>query len=164
VLEIGTDGTSTWTADTVAGGAGLPLPGFSGGRNVVGAAHCVQHLARPALGRAKMSTYLFHAFQTPETLAKLLAAPEDRAAAIAPLFRSLGGELLGYWYVLGGVEVYVMFDLPDDVAATGMSARVASSGAFVSPTCTRLMTVQETLAALGGAGGATVYRAPGQPE
>ena len=99
-----------------------------------------------------MSTYLFHGFQTPETLAKLLAAPEDRAAVIAPLFKSLGGELLGYWYVLGGVEVYIMFELPDDVAATGMAARVASSGAFASPTCTRLMTVQETLAALGGAG------------
>ena len=110
-----------------------------------------------------MSTYLFHGFQTPETLAKLLAAPEDRAAVIAPLFKSLGGELLGYWYVLGGVEVYVMFELPDDVAATGMSARVASSGAFASPACTRLMTVQETLAALGAAG-ATDYRAPGQPE
>jgi hypothetical protein len=55
-----------------------------------------------------------------------------------------------------------MFELPDDVAATGLSARVASSGAFASPTCTRLMTVQETLAALGGAG-AAVYRAPGQP-
>ena len=100
-----------------------------------------------------MSTYLFHGFQTPETLAKLLAAPEDRAAVIAPLFKSLGG-----------VEVYIMFELPDDVTATGMAARVASSGAFVSPTCTRLMTVQEMLAALGGAGGATVYRPPGQPE
>ena len=111
-----------------------------------------------------MSTYLFHGFQTPETLAKLLAAPEDRAAVIAPLIKSLGGELLGYWYVLGGVEVYVMFELPDDVTTTGMAARVASSGAFASPTCTRLMTVQETLAALGGAGGAAVYRAPGRPE
>lgn len=100
-----------------------------------------------------MSTYLFHAFQTPETLAKLLAAPEDRGAVIAPLFRSLGGDLLGYWYVLGGAEVYVLFELPDDVAATGMSVGVASSGAFVSPTCTRLMTVPETLAALSGAGG-----------
>ena len=110
-----------------------------------------------------MSTYLFHGFQTPETLARLLAAPEDRGAVIAPLFESLGGKLLGYWYVLGGVEVYVMFELPNDVAATGMAARVASSGAFASPTCTRLMTVQETLAAVGGAGGATVYRAPGQP-
>jgi len=87
----------------------------------------------PGLGRAKMSTYLFHGFQTPETLAKLLAAPEDRAAVNAPLFKSLGGELLGYWYVLGGVEVYVMFELPDDVTTTGMAARVASSGAGSSP-------------------------------
>jgi hypothetical protein len=55
-----------------------------------------------------MSTYLFHAFQTPETLAKLLAAPEDRAAVNAPLFKSLGGELLGYWYGLGGVTYYVL--------------------------------------------------------
>ena len=60
-----------------------------------------------------MSTYLFHGFLTPETLAKLLAAPEDHAAVIAPIFKSLGGELLGYWYVLGGVEVYVMFELPE---------------------------------------------------
>ena len=99
-----------------------------------------------------MSTYLFHGFQTPETLAKLLAAPEDRAAVIALLFKSLGGELLGYWYGLGGVEVYVMFERPDDVTAIGLAARVASSGASASSTCTRLMTVQETLAALGGAG------------
>ena len=42
-----------------------------------------------------MSTYLFHGFHTPETLARLLAAPEDRAAVIAPLLESLGGELLG---------------------------------------------------------------------
>jgi hypothetical protein len=46
-----------------------------------------------------------------------------------------------------------MFELPDDVLATGMAARVASSGAFASPTCTRMMTGQETLAALCGAGG-----------
>jgi uncharacterized protein with GYD domain len=111
-----------------------------------------------------MSTYLFHGFQTPKTLAKLLAAPEDRAAVNAPLFRSLGGELLGYWYVLGGVEVYVLYELPDDVTATGMAARVASSGAFASPTCTRLMTVQETLAALGGAGAPRFTAHPDSPS
>jgi uncharacterized protein with GYD domain len=138
------------------------LPAAGGGRNVVGAA-CGIWYVEPG-GRAKMSTYLFHGFQTPETIAKLLAAPEDRAAVLEPIFRSQGGQLLGYWYVLGGVEVYAMFELPDDVTATGMSARVASSGAFVSPTCTRLMTVQETLAALSGAGSATVYRPPGEPE
>jgi uncharacterized protein with GYD domain len=108
-----------------------------------------------------MSTYLFHGFQTPATLARLLEAPEDRGAVLAPIFKSLGGQLLGYWYVLGGAEVYVLFELPDDITATGLSVKVASSGAFVSPTCTRLMTVPEMLTALGGSG-TTAYRAPGE--
>jgi uncharacterized protein with GYD domain len=109
-----------------------------------------------------MSTYLFHGVQTPATLAGLLAAPEDRGAAIAPLFKSLGGELLGYWYTLGGGEVYVLYELPDDVAATGLIAKVIASGAFASTSTTRLMTVAETLSGLRGSG-TTDYRAPGQP-
>jgi uncharacterized protein with GYD domain len=109
-----------------------------------------------------MSTYLFHAFQTPATLAKLLAAPEDRGAVLAPIFKSLGGRVLGYWYTLGGVEVYALFELPDDITATGIAVKVASSGAFVTPTVTRLMTVPEMVTALGGPAG-TAYRAPGEP-
>jgi len=108
-----------------------------------------------------MSTYLFHAVQTPATLAKLLEAPEDRGAAIDPIFKSLDGELLGYWYTLGGAEVYVLFELPDDTTTTGILTRVTSSGAFASTTCTRLMTVPEMLTAIGGSG-TTAYRAPGQ--
>jgi uncharacterized protein with GYD domain len=108
-----------------------------------------------------MSTYLYHAFQTPATLAKLLEAPEDRSAVLAPILKSLGGQLLGYWYVLGGAEVYVMFELPDDITATAISVKVAASGAFVSPTCTELITVPEMLTALGGS--TPAYRAPGEP-
>jgi uncharacterized protein with GYD domain len=108
-----------------------------------------------------MSTYLFHAFQTPATLAKLLEAPEDRFAANEPAFKALGGQLLGFWYTVGGAEVYVLFELPDDVTATGMAAKVFASGAFTSPTTTRLMTVPETLTALGGS--VPAYRPPGEP-
>jgi uncharacterized protein with GYD domain len=110
-----------------------------------------------------MSTYLFHGVQTPATLAELLASPEDRAAVIAPIFESLGGELLGYWYTLGGTAVYVLFELPDDAAASGLTSKVNASGAFSSVTLTRLLPPSEMLPALGGAG-ATPYRAPGRPE
>jgi uncharacterized protein with GYD domain len=110
-----------------------------------------------------MSTYLYHGFQTPATLAKLLEAPEDRAAVLDAIFKSLGGELLGYWYTLGGTEVYVIAELPDDATMNGLSAKVTASGAFSSPTVTRLYSVPEMLGALTGAGGATSYRAPGQP-
>lgn len=108
-----------------------------------------------------MNTYLFRAVHTPATLAKLLEAPEDRTAAIAPIIKSLGGELLGYWYALGGAEACVLFELPDDITATGLMTKVTASGAFSSVASTRLLTVGEMLQALSGSG-TTAYRAPGQ--
>ena len=84
------------------------------------------------------------------------------AQAIEPIFKSLGGALLGYWYTLGGAEVYVLYELPDDITATGLIAKVTASGAFSSVSSTRLLTVAEMLPALGGSG-TTPYRAPGQP-
>ena len=109
-----------------------------------------------------MSTYLYHLVQTPATVAKLIAAPEDRFAAIEPLFKRAGGALLGYWYGVGGTDVYVLSDLPDDIASTGLLTTAVSSGAFSSATHTRLLTVEEMLTALG-ATATTAYHAPGEP-
>lgn len=44
-----------------------------------------------------MSIYLFHLVQTPATLAKLIAAPEDRRQTIEPIFKGIGGSVLGFW-------------------------------------------------------------------
>jgi len=68
---------------------------------------------------------------------------------IAPLFRSLGGELLRYGTT--------------DVPATGLAARAAASG------CVRVVRVHPADDHAGDArgaqrSGATVYRAPEQPE
>jgi uncharacterized protein with GYD domain len=113
-------------------------------------------------GGETMSAYLFHLVHTPATLAKLIAAPEDRRAAIEPIFKAAGGSVLGFWYVVGGAEVYALGDLPDDVVATGIATKVISSGAFSSTTTTKLLTVEEMLTALGGSA-STSYRAPGEP-
>jgi uncharacterized protein with GYD domain len=110
-----------------------------------------------------MSTYLYHLVQTPATLAKLIAAPEDRRAATEPIFKAVSGSVLGYWYGVGGSDVYVLSDLPDDVVATGLATRVTSSGAFSSVTTTKLLTVEEMLTALGGSAATAAYRAPGEP-
>jgi hypothetical protein len=50
--------------------------------------------------------------------------------------------------------------LPDDVVAASTLTKVAASGAFASVSTTKLLTVEEMLAALRGAGGVE-YRAPG---
>jgi uncharacterized protein with GYD domain len=107
-----------------------------------------------------MSTYLSHLVQTPATLAKLLEAPENRREALDPIFKALGGTLLGYWYALGGSDVYVLSELPDDIVTTALISKVTASGAFASVSTTRLLTVEEMLAALRGSE-ATSYRAPG---
>jgi uncharacterized protein with GYD domain len=109
-----------------------------------------------------MSIYLYHLVQTPATLAKLIAAPEDRRAATEPIFKAVSGSVLGYWYGVGGSDVYVLGDLPDDVVATSLGAKVSASGAFSSVTTTKLLSVEQMLTALGTSA-ATAYRAPGEP-
>ena len=110
-----------------------------------------------------MSTYLYHLVQTPATLAKLIAAPEDRRQTIEPIYKAVGGSVLGFWYGVGGTDVYVLGDLPDDVVATALATRVTSSGAFSSVTTTKLLTVEDMLTALGGSAATAAYRAPGEP-
>jgi hypothetical protein len=55
-----------------------------------------------------MSIYLFHLVQTPATLAKLIVAPEDRSQTIEPIFKGVGGSLLGFWYGVGGADVHAL--------------------------------------------------------
>jgi uncharacterized protein with GYD domain len=109
-----------------------------------------------------MSTYLYHLVQTPATLAKMIAAPEDRRATVEPIFKGLGGSVLGFWYGVGGADVYVLGELPDDVVSTGIATMVAASGAFSSVSTTKLLSVEQMLTALGTSA-ATAYRAPGEP-
>jgi uncharacterized protein with GYD domain len=68
--------------------------------------------------------------------------------------------VLDYWYALGGAQVYVISELPDDVAYTALATKVTASGAFSSVTSTELLSVEEMLAALRSSGTAD-YRAPG---
>ena len=81
-------------------------------------------------------------------------APSTGAATAA------GGKLHGLWYASGDADGYVLGELPDDIAAASTLAKVAASGAFTSVSTTELLTVEETLAALRGAGDVQ-YRAPG---
>lgn len=77
----------------------------------------------------------------------------DEIVALAP------GKLHG-WYAFGDADAYLLIELPDDIAAASTVIKAASSGAFASLSTTKLLTVEETLEALGRGGGIG-YRAPG---
>jgi uncharacterized protein with GYD domain len=107
-----------------------------------------------------MSMYLARFTLTSATWARLLEKPEDRRQALEPVFAAAGGKLYGFWYAFGDADGYVLGEFPDDVVAASTLTKVAASGAFASVSTTKLLTVEEMLAALRGAGGVE-YRAPG---
>ena len=109
-----------------------------------------------------MGMYLTKFSHTPETWARLLASPEDRRTALAPVIEAAGGKLHGYWYAFGDADGFVLIEAPDDVMAAGLLVKVASTGAFTNVSTTKLLTVEEALDALRQGSGVE-YRAPGAP-
>jgi uncharacterized protein with GYD domain len=107
-----------------------------------------------------MSMYLVRFTLTPATWARHIEKPEDRRQALEPVFAAARGKLHGFWYAFGDADGYVLGEFPDDVVAASTLTKVAASGAFASVSTTKLLTVEEMLAALRGAGGVE-YRGPG---
>ena len=109
-----------------------------------------------------MSMYLARFTLTPETWASLCWTRRRTAARRWNRSSRPSAKLHGYWYAFGDADGYVLGEWPDDVVAASTLAKVAASGAFASLSTTKLLTVEEMLTALHGAGGVD-YRAPARP-
>ena len=80
-----------------------------------------------------------------------------RRGVVDALVKSLGGKLECFYYGFGETDLYMIVDLPDNVAAASASLTVAASGAGHWRT-TPLFTPEEMDQAAKNAGS---YRAPG---
>ena len=107
-----------------------------------------------------MALYLTKFSYTPETWARLIARPEDRRAAATTYIESVGGTLHGFWYAFGPHDGYTLWEAPDHVSMAAVAIALGSGGAIGSLETTVLLTVDETLEALGRAGQVR-YRPPG---
>ena len=107
-----------------------------------------------------MPLYLTKFSYTPETWARLIQNPEDRRKAAQEYIESVGGKLHGFWYGFGTHDGYNLFEAPDNVSIAAVVLAIGSGGALSSIETTVLLTVEETLEALGKAG-QIKYRAPG---
>lgn len=107
-----------------------------------------------------MPLYLSRATYAPETWAKLIEHPEDRRAAARSELEAVGGTLHGLWYAFGAHDLYVLREVPDEVAMASIAIKVAASGAVRGLDTIPLLTVEDTLAALERAREVT-YRPPG---
>ncbi|MDQ3823427.1 MAG: GYD domain-containing protein [Actinomycetota bacterium] len=107
-----------------------------------------------------MAVYLMRFSYTPETWARLIQTPEDRREAARAYIEKVGGSLQGFWYGFGQHDGYAIFEAPENVSMAGVVLAIAAGGAVGSVETTVLMTVEETLEALGKAK-EIGYRRPG---
>ena len=107
-----------------------------------------------------MPLYLSKFSYTPETWARLIGSPEDRRKAAQSYIESVGGKLHGFWYAFGSHDGYTLWEAPDNVSMAAVALAIAGGGALKSIDTTVLLSVDETLEALGKANEIR-YRAPG---
>lgn len=107
-----------------------------------------------------MAFYLTRFSYTPETWARLTDNPEDRGEAARQYIESVGGNLHGFWYAFGTYDGYTLWEAPDNVSMAAVAIALGSGGALSKVETTVLLTVEETLDALGRARGVG-YRPPG---
>ena len=107
-----------------------------------------------------MALYLTRFSYTPETWALLMKNPEDRREAARKYIESVGGKLHGFWYAFGAYDGYTLWEAPDNVSMAAVAIAIGSGGALSKIETTPLLTVEETLDALGRAR-VVAYRPPG---
>ena len=107
-----------------------------------------------------MPMYLTRFSYTPETWARLIKNPEDRRTAARQYIESVGGKLHGFWFAFGDHDGYNLWEAPDNVSMAAVAVAISGGGALSKFETTPLLTVEETLDALGRAQ-TIAYRAPG---
>ena len=107
-----------------------------------------------------MSIYLTRFSYTPETWARLTKNPEDRTEAARKYVESVGGKLRGFWYALGAYDGYFLWEAPDQVSMATVIIAINSGGALSKCETTLLLTIDETIQALGRVD-SVGYKVPG---
>ena len=108
-----------------------------------------------------MALYLTRFSYTPETWARLTKKPEDRRKAASKYIEAVGGKLHGFWYAFGAYDGYNLWEAPDNVSMAAVAIALGGGGALSKCETTTLLTVEETLDALGRVG-KVAYLAPGK--
>ncbi|HYI21909.1 MAG TPA: GYD domain-containing protein [Candidatus Limnocylindrales bacterium] len=107
-----------------------------------------------------MPMYLTRFSYTPEAWGRLTKKPEDRRDAARTIIEAVGGNLHGFWYAFGEYDGYTLWEAPDNQSMAAVAIALGVGGSLSKVETTVLMTVEETIEALGRAG-SVGYRPPG---
>jgi uncharacterized protein with GYD domain len=106
-----------------------------------------------------MAKFLMQATYTPEGVQGLIKdGAKGRVNAVKALLKSGGGKLESMHWGVGADEVFMVVDVPDNIAAARISATVTAAG-YVTLSSTPLLTADELDKALTKG---VKYRGPGE--
>jgi uncharacterized protein with GYD domain len=93
----------------------------------------------------------------------MLAKPEDREEAVAKLFKSVGGKLIGWYLTFGHHDWLAIGEFPDEKAAASAILAAAAGGSLFNIETTVAMTAKEAVATFESAGkAAKSFRSAGR--
>ena len=105
-----------------------------------------------------MPKYMFEAHYSPEGAKGIMKeGGTGRRAAVAKMAEGVGGKLESIYFAFGGVDVFVVVDLPDNVTAAAAALAASQTGTLSVKTVV-LLTPEEMDAA---AKKSVEYRPPG---
>jgi uncharacterized protein with GYD domain len=77
-----------------------------------------------------MPIYISRGRFTSDAIKGMLAKPENREEAVAKLFKSVGGKLIGWYLTFGHHDFLVIGEFPDEKAAASAVLAAAGGGSL----------------------------------
>jgi uncharacterized protein with GYD domain len=99
-----------------------------------------------------MPIYISRGRFTPDAVKGMLTKAEDREEAVAKLFKSVGGRLIGWYLTFGHHDWLVISECPDERAAASALLAAAAGGSLSEMETTVAMTAREAAATFESAG------------
>src|SRR5260370_34241184 len=100
-----------------------------------------------------MPIYISRGRFTSDALKGMLAKPENREDAVARLFKSVGGRLIGWYLTFGHHDWLAIGEFPDEKAAASAVLAAAAGGSLSEIETTVATTAKEA---------AATFEAPGK--
>ena len=99
-----------------------------------------------------MPIYISRGRFTSNAIKGMLAKPENREEAVADLFKSAGGKLIGWYLTFGRHDWLVIGEFPDEKVAASAILAAAAGGSLSEIETTVAMTAKDAEATFKSAG------------
>ena len=98
-----------------------------------------------------MGFYLFQGRYAPAALKAMVEKPQNRRDAAARMIEAIGGKLHHMFFCFGSEDIVALIEAPDDKAMMAGSLLVGASGSMSGGATTKLITVEDAMAAMQAA-------------